>query len=83
MYRVSSTDIPGMSRRPFAQRLGDYRLATITIPTTTNRPLAYSTVYGHQPVSGGLGDSSVLGGIGPIGLIAVGVAAWFLFFRGR
>ena len=83
MYRASSTDIPGMSTRPWSQRLGDYRLATITIPTTTSKPLAYSTVYGNQPVSGGLGDSSMLGGIGPIGLIALGVGAWFLFFRGR
>lgn len=83
MYRAAATDIPGMSFRPFAQRLGDYRRATVTIPTTTNQPLAYSTVYGNQPVSGGLGlDLSRLTSNPLFWLTALG-AGYFFFLRKR
>lgn len=84
MYRASSTDIPGMSFRPFAQRLGSYQRATITIPTTTTQPSPFSAVYGNQPVSGGLGqmDLSTLTS-SPLFWIAALGAGYFFFFRKR
>jgi hypothetical protein len=49
-YKVARTTIPGMSFRPFNERLGEYRRSTIVIPTQSqrNEPLP-------GPVSGGLG----------------------------
>jgi hypothetical protein len=48
MYRSASTDIPGMSRRPF--RLSGYQRANFVIPTQSmpGQPCP-------GPVSGGLG----------------------------
>jgi hypothetical protein len=49
-YKVARTTIPGMSFRPFNERLGEYRRANLVIPTQSyeNQPLP-------GPVSGGLG----------------------------
>jgi len=78
MYRMGRTDIPGMSMRPFSERLGAYERSTFTLPTVTGtarRP--YSVAYGNQPVSGGLGlDLSGLTS-SPLFWIAAAVAGYF------
>jgi len=49
-YKVAATNIPGMSFRPFADRLGEYQRSAFTIPTQS---YASQPAPGH--VSGGLG----------------------------
>lgn len=84
MYRVGTTDIPGMSFRPFSQRLGDYQRFDFTIPTATTRS-GLSIAYGNQPVTGRLGQDSVFSGVAssPLFWIAALAGGYFLFTRKR
>jgi hypothetical protein len=84
MYRMSTTEIPGMSMRPFSQRLGSYERSTFTLPTVTGTPRQpFSVAYGNQPVSGGLGlDLSGLTS-SPLFWLAAAAAGYYFYFRPR
>lgn len=72
MYKVGTTEIPGMSRRPF--RLTGYERANIVIPTQS-----YPNLPSPGPVSGGLGlDLSSLTS-SPLFLLALAAGGYWLY----